>query len=193
MATTAAEDTSGQAAVEMTSEPSASSTTEAVSEGALLRIMKIATAVLTRSGGRSKGEQHTEAFVEGQDSGRARLTQTLQQVAIHRVQQIHARLNGVEALEKHGSNATVSGSGEQGGDEGDEEGRLESEARGLVAFACASAIGCSTGGGRRAEGEGSCPGGAWGDEDEEAKCSASWRMMMPYLPVWIGLAESGQV
>lgn len=162
--------------------------------------MKIATALLTCSGGSdsrgasaSGGGHHTPASDGGQDAARARLAQTLQQVAIHRVQQIHARLNGVEALEKHASKAAVSGSGEQRGDEGGEEGRLESEARGLVAFACTSAIGSSTGGGRGAEGDGSCPSGAWGDEDDEAKRSASWRMMMPYLPVWVGFAEDEQV
>ena len=136
---------------------------------------------------------------EGVEGVRRRLEKTLQQVAVHRVQQIYAHLNGVAALEAaEESPTTTAASGdeaEQGGEaeEGAEavegnEARLEEEARGLVEFACKS---CGGGGGRA---DGSV---GWGDEDlgrgDGNGGGASWGMMMPYLPVWVGFAAKEQV
>ncbi|CAM9386652.1 unnamed protein product, partial [Scytosiphon promiscuus] len=137
---------------------------------------------------------------------RRRLEMTLQQVAVHRVQQIYARLNGVAALEGGAVAAekeVPTGSGVEGEDESDgegggskdrrrgEEARLEEEARDLVAFACRA---CGrTGAGSAGAG---VSAGGWGDGDRECGGrggGASWSMMMPYLPVWVGFAAREQV
>lgn len=198
---TGANDGDKQASVETTSESSSPTVGAASEGGALTRIIEIAADALRGSGNSSSTSSNIrQARVK--EEARIRLTQTLQQVAIHRVQQIYARLNGAAALEGGAGNPNRGGAGEKedmgaavaAGGEGvkQEEERLESEARGLVAFACASAIGLRAGE-RRAERDGRSWPGAWGDENDTAKRSASWRMMMPYLPVWVGFAAREQV
>lgn len=162
----------------------------------------------------------------------ARLLKTLQQVAVHRVQQIYARLNGISALEGSGSRVTPAttkttdrygtatdtkktnhidetraavddaedadmSSGEGGAadkdqnDGMDEDERLETEARRLVAFACGACESRSVCGG----GGGIYRTVVWGDENRVGvnDRGASWSMMMPYLPVWVGFAATEQV
>lgn len=178
----------------------------AMSEGELPRIIEIAADALRASGSSTSTSTSTSVRqVRVKEEARVRLTQTLQQVAIHRVQQIYARLNGAAALEGGVGIAYGGGVGEEEGREGrpkaaaagsgggrPEDERLESEARGLVEFACASAIGLRAGE-RRGEGGSRSWPAVWGDENEVAKRSASWRMMMPYLPVWVGFAAREQV
>lgn len=186
--------------------------TAPMSDGALLRIIEVATAAFEHGRGcqarvedeaiagnakRAAGVAQTEietitaADNDDDDIGaeaEARLLQTLQQVAVHRVQKIYAHLNGTAALER-GADGAEADSAEAGAVAGAEseaaalntpEDRLEGEARRLVAFACDA---CEFG----------VRGKMWGDEDGRAKASASWRMMMPYLPVWVGFAARGQV
>ncbi|CAM9371733.1 unnamed protein product, partial [Ectocarpus sp. 8 AP-2014] len=177
----------------------------------LPRIIAAATAALETSN--SSGSSSLEAGMGAHDEEvgvRSRLEKTLQQVAVHRVQQIYARLNGVAALESSGTTAAAErrpappSSGAEGVDDDEEgeleeaapggaareeggEGKLEEEARGLVAYACGA---CRGGGG---DGHGPV---AWGDEDGGGRGrggGASWSMMMPYLPVWVGFAEEEQV
>ncbi|CAM9855257.1 unnamed protein product, partial [Ectocarpus sp. 6 AP-2014] len=178
----------------------------------LPRIIAAATAALETSN--SSGSSSLEAGMGAHDEEvgvRSRLEKTLQQVAVHRVQQIYARLNGVAALESSGTTAAAAerrpaapSSGAEGVDD-DEEGELEEaapggaaqeeggngkleeeeEARGLVAYACGACRGSG--------GDGHGPV-AWGDEDGGSRGGgASWSMMMPYLPVWVGFAEKEQV
>ena len=204
----------------------------AVSDGDLPRIIAAAAAVLKASRARldSVGAGAWAGVEEGTEAGATvavgRLEKTLQQVAVHRVQQIYARLNGAAVLEERvvaaataGASTGAAGNGSvemtsaeptsgvivtaEAGDEGE---RLEREARSLVAFACGAcalpsggADGGSCGGGGGGRGGGTGGGGArrlvttWGDEDERARGRASWSMMMPYLPVWVGFAAAEQV
>lgn len=204
-----------------------------LSGGALPRIVAAATAALESGNSRSddddgggllSGLGGSTTSLPGATTATAtavvRLKKTLQQVAVHRVQQIYARLNGALALEAAAS--TPGGSGGGGGDGGgggapggsggiadhlqdgrtmasaagvgEEDERLESEAREMVAFAC-GACASSHGDGR---GEGGAEGCSrvtttWGDESRAARDGASWSMMMPYLPVWVGFAAREQV
>lgn len=165
----------------------------------LPRIIAAAAAAAAAFDTGSSGGHGTEedARVDNRAGVRRRLERTLQQVAVHRVQQIYARLNGVSALEgaaeaeeeKEGVMPTGleiedEADGEERGPRG-EDARLEEEARDLVAFACRACGGVGVGGG-------------WGDEDRECGGGsggggASWSMMMPYLPVWVGFATKEQV
>ncbi|CAM9790800.1 unnamed protein product, partial [Ectocarpus sp. 4 AP-2014] len=177
----------------------------------LPRIIAAATAALETSNSSSISSSSLKAGTGAHDEEvgvRSRLEKTLQQVAVHRVQQIYARLNGVAALESSGTTAaaerrpTPPSPGTEGEDD-DEEGeleeaapggaareeggeeKLEEEARGLVAYACGACRG-SGGGGHGPV--------VWGDEDGGGRGGgAGWSMMMPYLPVWVGFAEEEQV
>ncbi|CAB1100685.1 unnamed protein product [Ectocarpus sp. CCAP 1310/34] len=181
-------------------------------DASLPRIIAAATAALETSsssggGGSSSLEAGTGAHDE-EVGVRSRLEKTLQQVAVHRVQQIYAHLNGVAALESSGTTGAAERrpasppSGAEGMDD-DQEGKLEEaapggaareeggeekledEARGLVAYACGACRG-SGGGGHGPV--------TWGDEDGDGRGGgAGWSMMMPYLPVWVGFAEEEQV
>ncbi|CAM9653967.1 unnamed protein product, partial [Ectocarpus sp. 13 AM-2016] len=203
-----------KAGATMTPAPHASLLIPSDGDGAdvsLPRIIAAATASLEASNSSSGSSSSLAAGtgVHDEEVGvSSRLEKTLQQVAVHRVQQIYARLNGVAALESSGTTAAAERrpasppSGAEGVDD-DEEGeleeaapggsareeggeeKLEEEARGLVAYACGACR--SSGGG----GHGPV---TWGDEDGGGRGGgASWSMMMPYLPVWVGFAEEEQV
>lgn len=168
------------------------------SDGALSGIIAAAAATATNG----KGINATSAGY----AATARLMKTLQQVSVHRVQQIYARLNGAAALEattkgSSGVQGVAGGAAETGREEAEtgataveeENRRLEEEARQLVAFACGA---CEP---RRADGDrGDLSdnvevSATWGDENHAIRDNASWSMMMPYLPVWVGFANPVQV
>lgn len=143
-------------------------------------------------GGNSMAGEESAAGVR-----RRRLEKTLQQVAVHRVQQIYARLNGIADLKPAAAAAGLLGTGNEAESAvagTDDNARLEEEARGLVAFACGSCGGGGAGGGSGSRFV------RWGDEDRDGGDGgagggggASWSMMMPYLPVWVGFAAREQV
>lgn len=172
----------------------------------LPRVIVAATAALEASRRGGSGGSVDDGLAGAAGGGevvegvRRRLEQTLQQVAVHRVQQIYAHLNGIAALEAAEElPAASAASGEEREEEGetgkgaaaaaeDKDARFEEEARGLVAFACES---CGYVGSRAGDTI------RWGDEAFDCgggnSGGASWSMMMPYLPVWVGFAAKKQV
>lgn len=143
------------------------------------------------------------------------MKKTLQQVTVHRVQQIYACLNGSAVLEAAGEEvktlrtnrrpvekevviAEKETEGTQEGEEGpeDEQQRLEREARELVALAFSlvrSSDAC------RSAGMEAAWSGGYGDDDGgdlelggEGE-GPSLRAIAPYMPVWVGFASSEEV
>lgn len=202
--------------------PSTTDRPSASAQGSLPRIIAIAAeAVKRRSNGRRSNSGHARGIGEVGDAGAVgesirgeasrfnKVMRTLQQVAVHRVQQIYARLNGVAVPEAmtgsstagnavgagrgQGTGAPVAATSAAVGLAGFKQGeeKLEEEARTLVAFACGSAREIGRGGDPGVTG--SEGGASWGDEDGSDNSGSSWSMMMPYLPVWIGFAAREQV
>lgn len=168
---------------------------------ALPRILATAAAALemTRRGDSNNGSGGIGSNAAREEGAagvrRKRLEKTLQQVAVHRVQQIYARLNGISDPEAAAADAGSPGTGSEAASAAvkDDHARLEQEARGLVAFACGS---CGEGGGGGGGGGSGLVG--WGDEGGDGGGSsggggACWSVMMPYLPVWVGFAAREQV
>lgn len=168
----------------------------------LPRVIAAAAVALEASRRGDRGRSIEAGGGESVEGVRRRLEETLQQVAVHRVQQIYAHLNGIAALEAAEEVPTITTPlGEEGEREDEREAekgaaaaaegndaQFEEEARGLVAFACKA---CGDGG---SQADGSV---RWGDEDLDSGGGggggASWSMMMPYLPVWVGFAGERQV
>ncbi|CAN0345215.1 unnamed protein product, partial [Discosporangium mesarthrocarpum] len=140
-------------------------------------------------GGHGEPQSRGVRVAPGHGARVRRLRATLQQLGVHRVQQIYAELNGV-----------VLGGGKEGGGTsvgGDNSGKLRSALgsggvcmRGGMSGSWRQRVmggGLGWGGG---EGEGG--GGRWGDEVGFGEMWG-WSMMMPYLPVWVDFAAKDQV
>lgn len=143
---------------------------------------------------------------------RLRLKKTLQQVAVHRVQQIYACLNGSSVLESSGEEiktlrnkprsvergGMIPEKGTEEGEEGleDEQQRLEREARELVslAFSLVRSSDACRSDGMEAAWIGGCGDDNRGDLDPGGGGEGpSLRAMAPYMPVWVGFASSEEV